>query len=93
MQCMNIEDHLKKTQPKKFAKTSSIKKKKKPKHFQKPKTQIYMNEMHEQEGKQDLTKEKKINLGRKSPRQEVQRERKVFGEVRGQKVLREIGEK
>ena len=52
-----------------------------------------MNEMHEQEGKQDLTKEKKINLGRKSPRQEVQRERKVFGEVRGQKVLREIGEK
>ena len=30
-----------------------------------------MNEMHEQEGKQDLTKEKKINLDRKSPRQEV----------------------
>ena len=47
MQCVNIEDHLNKTQPKNFAKTSSIKKKK----FKNPKTYIYMNEMHEQEGK------------------------------------------
>ena len=37
-----------------------------------------MNERHEQEGKLDLTREKKINLGRKSIRQGVQRKRKVF---------------
>ena len=92
MRCKNIEDHLNKTQPKDFAKTSSIKKKKQ-KFFKNPKTQIYMNEMHEQEGKQDLTREKKINLGRKTLGQEVQRERKVFGEVKGQKVSREIREK
>jgi len=30
-----------------------------------------MNEMHEKEGKQDLTSEKKINLGRKLLGQEV----------------------
>ena len=34
MQCMNIEDHLNKTQPKNFAKTSSNLKN--PKIFQKP---------------------------------------------------------
>ena len=41
-----------------------------------------MNEMHEKEGKQDLTSEGRINLGRKSLRNEVWSEREVFGKVR-----------
>ena len=49
-----------------------------------------MNEMHEKEGKQDLTSEKKNNLGRKSLGQEIQRERKVSGEVKSPKQSREI---
>ena len=40
-----------------------------------------MNEMHEREGKQDLTREKKINLGRKSLGKRFrEREKSVWGE-------------
>ena len=49
-----------------------------------------MNEMHEKEGKQDLTNEGRINLGRKTLGNEVWSEREVFGKVRSQKGSREI---
>ena len=42
------------------------------------------------EGLKTLTREEKLNLGRKSTRKEVWSEREVFGKVRGQKGLREI---
>ena len=41
-----------------------------------------MNEMHEKEGKQYLTSEGRINLGRKSLRNEVWSEKEEFGKVR-----------
>ena len=49
-----------------------------------------MNEMHEKEGKQYLTSEGRINLGRKSLRNEVWSEKEVFGKVRRRFLLREI---
>ena len=52
-----------------------------------------MNEMHEKEGKQDLTNEGRINLGRKTLGNEVWSEREGFGKVRRQVLSREIGEK
>ena len=42
------------------------------------------------EGLKTLTREEKLNLGRKSTRKEVWSEREVFRKVRGQKGLREI---
>ena len=51
-----------------------------------------MNKMQEKERKQDPTSERKINLGQRSTGFEVQRERTVFGEMKGQKLSREIGE-
>ena len=50
-----------------------------------------MNEMHEKEGKHDLTSEGRINLSRKSLRNEVWSEREVFGKVRSQKGSRKNG--
>ena len=92
MQCINIEDHLNKTQPKNFAKTSLILKN--PKNFSK--TQNL--------GKKWMTC--MINLRRKIiPEEENMIEAKdwvgdkfrereeIFGEVKSQKLLREIGEK
>ena len=52
-----------------------------------------MNEMHEKEGKQDLTSEGRINLGRKTLGNEVWSEREGFGKVRRQVLSREIREK
>ena len=52
-----------------------------------------MNEMHEKQGKQDLTSEGRINLGRKSLGNEVWSEREVFRKERRQDLSREIGEK
>ena len=52
----------------------------------------YMNEMHEKEREKYHTSERKIDLGRRLTGFEVQRERKVFGEVNGQILSREIGE-
>ena len=49
-----------------------------------------MNEMHEKEGKQYLTSEGRINLGRKSLRNEVWSEKEEFGKVRRRVLLREI---
>ena len=52
-----------------------------------------MNEMHEKEGKQDLSSEGRINLGQKSLENEVWSEREEVAKLRRQKVSREIGEK
>ena len=49
-----------------------------------------MNEMHEKEGKKDLTSEGRINLGQKSLGNKVWSKREVFGKVRSQKKSREI---
>ena len=49
-----------------------------------------MNEMHVKEGKQDLTSEGGINLGRKTLGNEIWSEREEFGKVRRQVLLREI---
>ena len=49
-----------------------------------------MNDIHEKEGKQYLTSEGRINLGRKSLRSEVWSEKEEFGKVRRQVLLREI---
>ena len=52
-----------------------------------------MNEMHEKEGKQDLTSEGRINLGRKTLGNAVWSEREEFGKVRRRILSREIGDK
>ena len=63
MQCMSIHDHLNKTQHKNFAKTSSFLK---PQKFRTKSMKCMIRE-----GKQDHTRERKVNLGRKSSGFEV----------------------